>query len=99
LNARITGFELSDEWQQTTKHTTSRKRRRRSPAAKASTQPAPISGDVIRQARQDQKLSQRTLAEKMGKSQSWIRDVEKGRFNAGAEDLARLRQILTIDSP
>lgn len=96
LNARIAGFDLSDEWQQAAKRTASKKRRKRATFPKSSSQPGRISGEDIRNARQQQKLSQRTLAERLGKSQSWIRDVEKGRFNVNADDLAILRQTLDM---
>ena len=76
LNARLVGFDLSEEWQQINKRTT-RHRRRKSHPAKTHAQTDHISGEDIRQARQQQKLSQRTLAKRIGKSQSWIRDVEK----------------------
>jgi DNA-binding transcriptional regulator YiaG len=95
LNARIVGFDLSDEWQQTAKRTAHKPRRRRT-TPKRLPQPEHISGEDIRKARQQRKLSQRTLAERMGKSQSWIRDVEKGRFNVSVNDLAVLRQTLDI---
>jgi ribosome-binding protein aMBF1 (putative translation factor) len=44
-------------------------------------------------------LSQRTLAEKTGKSQSWIRDIEKGRFQPKEEDQRLLRKVLELDKP
>lgn len=96
LNARLLGFELSEEWQQTVKHTP--KRRRRLTSAKGQKNVSrQISGEDIRQARQQQNLSQRTLAERLGKSQSWIRDVEKGRFNINTQDLSLLREALNIN--
>jgi len=97
LNARLTGFDLSDEWQQTTKHKTPRKRRRRSTTAKTPPQSSQITGEAIRIARQNQKLSQRALAVRIGKSQSWVRDVEKGRFSANADDLALLQTSLDMN--
>jgi predicted transcriptional regulator len=38
------------------------------------------------QARKSLQLSQRTLAQMTGKSQSWIRDIENGRFRANSKD-------------
>lgn len=95
LNARLIGFDLSDEWQQTAKRTT-RQRRRKTTPSKTVHQPGQLSGEDIRKARQKQNLSQRSLAERLGKSQSWIRDIEKGRFNVHADDLVILRQTLKL---
>ncbi|WP_339366806.1 helix-turn-helix domain-containing protein [Gloeocapsa sp. PCC 7428] len=46
--------------------------------------------------RQEKKLglSQRDLAQLTGKSQSWIRDIENGRFQAKLEDQMLLRRVL-----
>jgi DNA-binding transcriptional regulator YiaG/Pyruvate/2-oxoacid:ferredoxin oxidoreductase delta subunit len=96
LNSRLLGFELSEEWQQTAKRSGTKQRRRKSTPPKPAPDTAHLSGETIRQARQQQNLSQRTLAERLGKSQSWIRDIEKGRFNVSAEDLAVLRQVLNL---
>jgi DNA-binding transcriptional regulator YiaG/Pyruvate/2-oxoacid:ferredoxin oxidoreductase delta subunit len=96
LNARLVGFDLSDELQKITKRTT-KQRRRRTSTAKPSPAGEQLTGEDIRQARQRQKLSQRTLAKHMGKSQSWIRDVEKGRFSIGADDVEMLRKTLKLE--
>ena len=55
-----------------------------------------LTGSAIKAARQRQNFTQRTLAEQLGKSQSWVRDVENGRFNIMPEDQVRLRQTLEI---
>jgi DNA-binding transcriptional regulator YiaG len=52
------------------------------------------SGEQILRARQRLNLSQRELADRLGKSQSWIRDVEKGRFRVKAEEQLRLQAVL-----
>ena len=96
LNARITGFDLSDDWQHTTKRTTAHQRRRRKPDPKTPRRSEGVSGNAIRTARREQKLSQRTLADLIGKSQSWVRDIEKDRFNVGADDLALLQKTLDM---
>ena len=94
LNARLLGFELSEEWQQTIKRTPPKRRR--------STKVIPqetannLTSSTIKEARQRLKLSQRALADRLGKSQSWIRDIENGRFTANLEDRERLRQMLKI---
>lgn len=95
LNARLLGFELPEEWQQTSRHP-STKRRRRQSSSQAMPSSELLSGSDIKAARQQKKLTQRALAQHLGKSQSWIRDVEKGRFNVNADDQALLRQTLDI---
>ncbi|MGD1900174.1 MAG: helix-turn-helix domain-containing protein [Phormidesmis sp.] len=94
-NARLLGFELTEEWQQATRHCKPKPKRRRS-RPKRTTQLEQLSGSKIKTARQQRKLSQRALAEQLGKSQSWIRDVEKGRFNVNPEDQVLLCQALDI---
>lgn len=94
LNARLLGFELSEEWQQTARRTSTKRRRPSPPPTDA--QVGQLSGSDIKAARQQQNLSQRALADRLGKSQSWIRDIEKGRFNINAEDQTLLRQALDL---
>lgn len=93
INARLCGFELSEEWQQTVRRRAPKRRRKQSPSA-----PSTLSGSTIKAARQRQKLTQRALAKRLGKSQSWVRDVEKGRFGISAEDHTRLQQALDLSS-
>lgn len=92
LNARILSFELPEDWQQTLRQPSKRRRKR----AAANQRGATLSGDDIKAARQQQSLSQRALAQRLGKSQSWIRDVEKGRFKVNLNDQALLQQVLAV---
>ncbi|NJM96763.1 MAG: helix-turn-helix domain-containing protein [Phormidesmis sp. RL_2_1] len=98
LNARILGFELSADWQQAMGQPKPKRRRkpRSATIVRGSTSVRQLSGDEIKAAREQGKISQRALADCMGKSQSWIRDIEKGRFSMSAEDQGRLRQVLKI---
>lgn len=91
LKARLVGFDLSEDWQQVLRHTPRKQRRRQ---AKPLPSPPPLTGGELRLARERLNLSQRALAERLGKSQSWVRDIEKGRFSLNAEDYALLRQVL-----
>ncbi len=91
LNARLQGFDLCDDWQSAVRRPP--KRRRTTPASSFSTL---LSAHEIKAARQRQSLSQRALAEQLNKSQSWIRDVEKGRFMPSSQDCKRLCQVLKI---
>ncbi|KPQ33484.1 MAG: 4Fe-4S ferredoxin [Phormidesmis priestleyi Ana] len=96
LNARLLGFELSEEWQENVQRRTTKRRHRQAKAWTVTPESQKLSGQDINVARQRQKLSQRALAERLGKSQSWIRDVEKGRFKVNGEDQSMLRQVLDI---
>lgn len=93
LNGRLLGFELAQDWQERPRQAP--KRRRRGSSATPSSQPQ-VSGQQVKSARQDQSLSQRALAEQLGKSQSWIRDIEKGRFSINRQDQALLKQVLDL---
>jgi transcriptional regulator with XRE-family HTH domain len=53
-------------------------------------------GEQILRARKNLNLSQRELAKLAGKSQSWIRDIEKGRLKAKSKDQVVLRKVLGI---
>jgi DNA-binding transcriptional regulator YiaG len=96
LNARIIGFEISDEWQGNVRRRPRKKRRKKSNPWTVGQKRKKLSGEDVNVARQQKKLSQRALAERMGKSQSWIRDIENGRFTLKGLDQARLREVLDI---
>lgn len=94
LNARILGFDPPEEWQQTPKRNTSRRRRQAQTSVQAKLKQ--FSGEAIKAARKQQKLTQRALADQLGKSQSWIRDIEKGRFSPSSADQDLLRRALDL---
>ncbi|MBE7382417.1 MAG: helix-turn-helix domain-containing protein [Leptolyngbya sp. SIO1E4] len=96
LNARLLGFELSDEWQPTVRRTPPKRRRRQSSSKDVTNQTEQLSSSEIKAARKRHNLTQRALADRLGKSQSWIRDIEKGRFSVSPEDQAQLRRTLDI---
>ncbi len=93
IHARFSNFELPSDWEQLT---LKRKRKRSSQKRQRKSQPV-MNGQLIVEARQKSGLSQRELAQKAGKSQSWIRDLENGRFNAKVKDQNLLRKLLAID--
>lgn len=65
--------------------------------AKPRSRPAvghPITGALVRQARLQQHLSQRQLAALLHKSQSWLRDIEAGRYSLKPKDVALLQTVL-----
>jgi DNA-binding transcriptional regulator YiaG/NAD-dependent dihydropyrimidine dehydrogenase PreA subunit len=95
LNARLLGFEGTDEWQQNTRRSTTT-RQRRQPASPPTPTADLVSGSRVKTARQRLNLSQRALADRLGKSQSWIRDIENGRFQVSADDQIRLHEVLEL---
>lgn len=95
LNARLLGFKLCNEWQEALCRTPTRRRRYQA-KSQTEVQSGQLSSADIKAARQRHNLTQRALADRLGKSQSWIRDIEKGRFNLSLADQALLRQALQI---
>lgn len=104
MNARILCFELPTEWDESLNGLKKRKRKTCQTTKGNTTykkkQPknqSNLSGEEIIRARKKQGWSQRELAERTGKSQSWIRDIENGRFHAKATDQSMLRKILQME--
>lgn len=95
MKARILEFELPPEWEQQLAKLETKKLRRTNAKPKAESSSA-LSAEQILVARKRQGISQRALAQMTGKSQSWVRDVEKGRLSAKAEDRALLRKALEL---
>jgi len=95
VKARLLGFDLPSEWQEKlTKliHKKQRKKHQRFGSKKSKD----LSAKQILEARKRQGFSQRSLAQKVGKSQSWIRDLENGRLSAKPEDRELLRKLLKV---
>ncbi|BAY10490.1 helix-turn-helix domain-containing protein [Calothrix sp. NIES-2098] len=94
MNARILYFEIPPEWK---KQLTKSKKKQRTHNRKTKLKPQiALSTEYILEARKKLGLSQRDLAQLTGKSQSWIRDIENGRFQAKLEDQILLRKALGI---
>ncbi len=101
MHARIQQFELPLDWPQPSR---SEPTRTTNPKAKAKNRLGPksnppaskLTGAEISQARQSLGISQRELARRTGKSQSWIRDVENERFQLKATDRQLLQEILQL---
>ncbi|CAN1211253.1 Transcriptional regulator, XRE family [Tumidithrix helvetica PCC 7403] len=108
MNARILSFELLADWEQPADLAKKKRKfeRSQSQIPKRHTKnsgkkiqagtPVMLSGEQIAMMRKKQQISQRTLAEKLGKSQSWIRDVENGRFQAKKNDQVLIQQTLGL---
>jgi DNA-binding transcriptional regulator YiaG len=95
MNARILWFELPVGWEQQNSEEDKKKRTNRIKKTKQIEQVV-LSAEQILAARKRQGMSQRDLAKMTGKSQSWIRDLEKGRLSAKLEDQALLRKVLGL---
>ncbi len=94
MNARILSFDLPPDWQQ---HIADSEKKQRSTKNRRKTKTtSDLIGEQILRARKNLNLSQRELAKLAGKSQSWIRDIEKGRLKAKLEDQVVLRRVLGI---
>jgi DNA-binding transcriptional regulator YiaG len=96
MNARILCFELPPEWEQTAACSIKKKEQASKQYQKKNknhAQPV-LSGEQIIKAREKLRLSQRELAGLIGKSQSWIRDVERGRFRVKPQDQILLQRVL-----
>jgi len=94
MNARLLRFELPDDWQKSTPKKPKQTRHQKT-YRQVLRQPT-LSSQQIIEARKKLQISQRALARQIGKSQSWIRDIEQGRFQPAAKDQALLRQVLGI---
>jgi DNA-binding transcriptional regulator YiaG len=95
MNARLLCFELPPELAQQLAEFEKKKQRITNRTIKSKTKPV-LAGEQILTARKTLQLSQRDLAQKTGKSQSWIRDVENGRFQVKLEDQLVLRNVLNL---
>jgi DNA-binding transcriptional regulator YiaG len=103
MNARILQFKLPSDWNQKPIGNEKGKSKSRYGSKRGATHKSAktvssitLSSEQIVAARKHLGISQRVLAEKIGKSQSWIRDVENGRFQVKPADQTILRKILSI---
>ncbi len=98
MNARILWFELPPDWEQRMTKTKTNKKPASNHRKLKLKEPSSLLPEQIVTARKNQGISQRDLAEMTGKSQSWIRDLEKGRLSAKLADQALLRKALGLMS-
>jgi len=93
-NARILYFEIPPEWESPKKvKVIQPQKSKQKTKVKSSIE---LSSEQIINARKNRLLSQRELALLTGKSQSWIRDIENGRFRVKGEDQMLLRKVLEM---
>jgi DNA-binding transcriptional regulator YiaG len=93
--ARILQFDLPADWEQQLAKLEKKKQQRVNRKVQTRKQ-LNLSSEQILDARKRQGISQRQLAQLAGKSQSWVRDVEQGRFAAKPEDQALLKKVLGL---
>ena len=91
LNASFKSFELPEDWRVQTPKSKLKRKNKTIPKPLIATQ---ITGDTIKQARLQQGISQRELSTLLHKSQSWIRDIESGRYQVKPKDMQILASIL-----
>lgn len=95
MQARILCFELPEGWEvQSTQ--AAKKKLRKTQHKQTANQRPPLSAQQIIAARKNLRLSQRDLANSVGKSQSWVRDIENGRLRVGLKDQQLLLKVLGV---
>jgi DNA-binding transcriptional regulator YiaG len=95
MQACFLGFELPDGWEAQSAQA-AKKKLRKSQRNEAARQRSTLSGQQITAARKNLQLSQRDLANHIGKSQSWVRDIESGRLQVSSKDQQLLLKILGV---
>ncbi len=96
MQARFLCFELPADWEASSPKSTAKKTRR-SERKESAERGSPLSGQQVTAARKSLQLSQRDLASHVGKSQSWVRDIESGRLQAGCKDQQILLKVLGVN--
>ena len=96
MKARILYFELPSEWDKQLSHWENKKQRK-TRRQNQTQSVSHLTGEQILTARKRLGISQRKLAQQLGKSQSWIRDIENNRFSAKVGDRLKLQKILEIE--
>lgn len=97
MKARILKFELPPEWDEQLSHWEKKKQQKIRPKYHHHSR-STLSAEQISSARKRLGISQRKLAQQLNKSQSWIRDLENGRFSAKRNDQIKLQKILEIET-
>jgi DNA-binding transcriptional regulator YiaG len=104
MHARLLCFELPEGWESQATQATQKKLRQAQRQEKAQRRAeksplarSPLSGQQIIAARKNLQISQRDLANHVGKSQSWVRDIESGRLQVGFKDQQLLSKVLGVN--
>ncbi|NJR51156.1 MAG: helix-turn-helix domain-containing protein [Leptolyngbyaceae cyanobacterium CSU_1_3] len=103
MQARFLCFELPEGWEVQSTQSAKKKLRKaqrkdtaHSRTDKSALTRSPLSSQQIIAARKSLQLSQRDLANHVGKSQSWVRDIENGRLQVGFKDQQLLSKVLGV---
>jgi DNA-binding transcriptional regulator YiaG/NAD-dependent dihydropyrimidine dehydrogenase PreA subunit len=92
MQARFSSFEQPEDWD-----TQSAKKKLQKPQRKeAAHRRLVLSSQQIIAARKNLQLSQRDLANRIGKSQSWVRDIESGRLQVNFKAQQLLLKVLDV---
>ncbi|MEM8831162.1 MAG: helix-turn-helix domain-containing protein [Cyanobacteria bacterium P01_G01_bin.19] len=98
MKARLLYFELPPEWDKQLAHWENKKQRKTKSRSQNKTKVVSnLSASEIVSARKSLGISQRKLAQQLGKSQSWVRDIENNRFVAKVGDRLKLKKILEME--
>jgi DNA-binding transcriptional regulator YiaG len=93
MQARFLCFELPLDWEVQSAQAAKQKLRKAQRKDSAQKRSA-LSGQQITAARKSLQLSQRDLANHLGKSQSWVRDIESGRLQVNSKHQQLLSKVL-----
>lgn len=93
MHARLLRFELPEGWD-TQQAQAARKKSHTTQRRKTTPPKSVLSGQQIIAARKNLQISQRDLASHVGKSQSWVRDIESGRLQVGLKEHQLLLKVL-----
>ncbi|MBI4783613.1 MAG: helix-turn-helix domain-containing protein [Oscillatoriophycideae cyanobacterium NC_groundwater_1537_Pr4_S-0.65um_50_18] len=104
MQARLLCFELPKGWEAQSTQASKKKVRnaqrqslKHQRTNKLAAARSPLSAQQIVAARKKLQISQRDLATHVGKSQSWVRDIENGRLQVGFKDQQLLLKVLGIN--
>ncbi len=103
MQARLLCFELPPDWENQSAQAAKKKVRKsqrqevtHTSVDRSAYGRSQLSGEQISTARRQLQLSQRALANYLGKSQSWVRDIEKGRLQVSLKDQQLLLKVLGV---
>ncbi|NJR22541.1 MAG: helix-turn-helix domain-containing protein [Richelia sp. CSU_2_1] len=95
MQARLLRLELPEGWEARSTPAGGQKLRKSQRKTGPRSRSA-LSGQEIVTARKSLQLSQRDLAVHVGKSQSWVRDIESGRLQVGFKEQQLLLKVLGV---
>ncbi len=100
MQARFLCFELPEDWESQAQPPKKKQHQHQKHHAQVQVKQAErraLSGPQILAASKRLELSQRALASHLGKSQSWVRDIESGRLQVSSRDQQLLVKVLGVE--